>query len=410
MIYKRGKFYWYEFEFRGQRHRATTGVLVGKGVKGEESPKEKAKQVEASKRTELALGNAGIKKRLPAPQFSEFVEQFENWLVAERADKPNTVQFYKDRIRQLLVFDKLRNASLDLIDEQLVGDYVQWRTKRTRQYALRKKNGVELADTFEPVSIGCVNRDLAALRRVLNVARTWKLITVVPIIRLLPGEKNHERVLSHAEEDVYLAKAPLLLRRFATVMLDTGMRPEEVCRMRWESVYLEPVNGSRFGYVHNPRGKTKWAKRNLSLTARVHGLLSMRHEEAGRPATGWVFPGGDPAGHVSYSTIDSQHGRTIEKLNTADWDGNKPKNPITPFRLYDLRHTFLTRLGEANTDPFSIQRIAGHSSIIVSQKYVHPTPERLEDAFSRLEKYNDIKNAEMKAKQKTTGEVSTAVN
>ena len=39
MIFKRGKFYWYEFEFRGQRHRATTGVLVGKGVKGEESPK-----------------------------------------------------------------------------------------------------------------------------------------------------------------------------------------------------------------------------------------------------------------------------------------------------------------------------------------------------------------------------------
>jgi hypothetical protein len=39
-------------------------------VKGEESPKEKAKQVEASKRTELALGNAGIKKRPPAPQFS----------------------------------------------------------------------------------------------------------------------------------------------------------------------------------------------------------------------------------------------------------------------------------------------------------------------------------------------------
>jgi hypothetical protein len=57
-------------------------------------------------------------------------------------------------------------------------------------------------------------------------------------------------------------------------------------------------------------------------------------------------------------------------------------------------------LGEANTDPFSIQRIAGHSSIVVSQKYVHPTPERLEDAFSRLESYNESKIAEMKAKQK----------
>jgi integrase len=134
----------------------------------------------------------------------------------------------------------------------------------------------------------------------------------------------------------------------------------------------------------------------------------MRHEEAGKPTTGLVFPGGDPAGHVSYSTIDSQHSRTIEKLNAPD-DGHKPKNAITPFRLYDLRHTFLTRLGEANTDPFSIQRIAGHSSIVVSHKYVHPTPERLEDAFSRLETYNEIKIAEMKAKQKAA-EVSAAVN
>jgi len=68
------------------------------------------------------------------------------------------------------------------------------------------------------------------------------------------------------------------------------------------------------------------------------------------------------------------------------------RNRIT-FRLYDLRHTFLTRLGEVNTDPFTIQRIAGHSSITMSQRYVHPTPERMEDAFARLETYNQVKVA-----------------
>jgi len=213
--------------------------------------------------------------------------------------------------------------------------------------------------------------------------------------------------VNHAEEDLYLAKAPLLLRQFATVMVDTGMRPEEVCRMRWENVHLEPVSGSRFGYVHNPKGKTKWAKRNLSLTARVQGPLSMVKGQGSLRPDGYSWR--RSGGHVSYSTIDSQHGRTIEKLNAPDAEGNKPKNPIVPFRLYDLRHTFLTRLGEANADPFSIQRIAGHSSIIVSQKYVHPTPERLEEAFSRLESYNETKNAEMKAKHKTE-DISLAVN
>src|SRR5262249_31319421 len=157
------------------------------------------------------------------------------------------------------------------------------------RYALRKKDGkYELGDTFRPVTVACVNRELATLRRVLNVARLWKVIWAVPVIKLLPGERAYERVLSHSEESQYLAAAPLLLRQFATIMLDTGMRPEEICRLKWEYVHLEPVNGARFGYLHNPSGKTKYAKRNLSLTARVQSLLSMRHEAAGKPSIGWV--------------------------------------------------------------------------------------------------------------------------
>jgi len=34
----------------------------------------------------------------------------------------------------------------------------------------------------------------------------------------------------------------------------------------------------------------------------------------------------------------------------------------------------LTRLGESGVDAFTIMRIAGHSSIVVSQRYIHPTP------------------------------------
>ena len=45
----------------------------------------------------------------------------------------------------------------------------------------------------------------------------------------------------------------------------------------------------------------------------------------------------------------------------------------------------LTRLGEAGADAFTIMRIAGHSSVTVSQRYVHPSPEALERAFERLE-------------------------
>src|SRR5207237_5092604 len=107
MIYKRGKFYWYRFKFRGRLYRASTKILVGRGVPGKPSPKEQAKQYEAGKRQELALGEVGIKQKPPAPLFSEFVKKFDKWLTAERGDKPNTVHCYNDRIRQLLMFEKL---------------------------------------------------------------------------------------------------------------------------------------------------------------------------------------------------------------------------------------------------------------------------------------------------------------
>jgi hypothetical protein len=36
-------------------------------------------------------------------------------------------------------------------------------------------------------------------------------------------------------------------------------------------------------------------------------------------------------------------------------------------------------------DAFTIKRIAGHSSITVSERYVHPSTDAMERAFERLE-------------------------
>lgn len=63
------------------------------------------------------------------------------------------------------------------------------------------------------------------------------------------------------------------------------------------------------------------------------------------------------------------------------------RNPIfaADFVLHSLRNTMLTRLGESGVDAFTIMRVAGHSSIVVSQRYIHPTPEAVERAFERLQ-------------------------
>jgi integrase len=52
--------------------------------------------------------------------------------------------------------------------------------------------------------------------------------------------------------------------------------------------------------------------------------------------------------------------------------------------LYTLWHTFLTRLGQSGCDVWTLARIAGHASINISARYVHPPEDAVLDAISRL--------------------------
>jgi integrase len=392
MIFKRGTFYWYEFLFSGKRYRASTKVKVGRGVPGQANPKEKAKQVEAAKRTRLALSAAGIDQRDPAPIFVDFTKRFLKWIDVEKEGKPGTAKFYHDMTRLLLKFEGFKNAKLDEIDEALITKYIELRrgAKRAKVQHL-KDGGVKITSTNRPLATASINRELATLRRILRVAHEWKVIPSVPVIHLLPGEAQSDRVLTQQEEETYLGEAQPLLKDFATIALDTGMRPDEILRIRWENVRFQPVGDAKYGYIHNPYGKTPRAKRNLPMTSRVFALVQNRHELAGKPLVGFLFPQGQSAkDHVSYNTVKLQHRVTMRSLTT-----------LNHFRLYDLRHTLLTRLGESNADAFAIQKIAGHSTITISQRYVHPTSERVEDAFSRLEVYNARKAEELRLKRES---------
>jgi integrase len=103
----------------------------------------------------------------------------------------------------------------------------------------------------------------------------------------------------------------------------------------------------------------------------------------------WAFPGETDEAAFLVSSLDHQH----DDVRTA------LKMP-TDFVIHSLRHTMLTRLGEAGADAFSIMRIAGHSSVTVSQRYVFPTPEGMDRAFDRLESLNAEKFEQAKAEAK----------
>ena len=89
-------------------------------------------------------------------------------------------------------------------------------------------------------AVSTINRELATLRRVLRLANKWGDLTASPVeITLLDGEAVRERVLTADEESAYLNAAKPRLRAVATVIIDCGLRPDEVYRLRWTENYRE---------------------------------------------------------------------------------------------------------------------------------------------------------------------------
>jgi integrase len=196
---------------------------------------------------------------------------------------------------------------------------------------------------------------------------------------MLPGARHRERVITPQEEARYLACAPDALAAVATVLVDTGLRPEECFRLRWESITW--TNG-RFGTFIVTHGKTAAARRVLPMTPRVRKTLETKWDAAGRPEEGWIWPASTRSSHVEPSTFRKAHSNTFKSI--AKQAANDDINPVRPFVLYSLRHTFLTRLGESGCDAWTLARIAGHSNVSMSSRYVHPSENAVLDAMARL--------------------------
>ena len=105
------------------------------------------------------------------------------------------------------------------------------------------------------------------------------------MLSLLPGERHRETVVTPEQEQKYLKNCPEPLKSIATVLADSGMRPEECYRMRWENINWQH---GRNGAVLVTHGKTVAARRSIPMTPRVRFILEARWEFAEKPAYGWV--------------------------------------------------------------------------------------------------------------------------
>jgi integrase len=344
-IYKRGDVYWYKFMWNGRSIREST----------KQGNDKTARKMEAAHRTRLAEGLVGIREK-KRTTLAEFIKnRFEPW--AKGKFEGNSTKtwkaWYEPSIRTLQAHPSLCSRLLsEITSEHVSGFAAQIRAKGLRGNALQASS---------------VNSRLRVLRRILHLAVEWGEIESAPKFKLEPGERHREFVLPATEEAKYLAAAPSLLADIATVLVDSGMRPEECFRERWENVTW--VNG-RFGTVLVTHGKTKAARRVLPMTPRVRAILESRWKAVGEPTEGWIWPAPTKSEHVEPSTVKKQHKKAIKD------------SKVRPFVLYSLRHTFLTRLGESGCDVWTLARIAGHSSIAMSSRYVHPSADRVLDAMA----------------------------
>lgn len=309
--------------------------------------------MEAAHRTALAKGEVGIVERQPAPTLAKFIEdRFTPWARAtfETASPKTWTGWYRTQLANISAHVRLVSRKLGTITSEHVAEYAA---------TLQAKG-------WQPSS---VNSSLRVLRRVLKLAVEWGVADSAPKVRLIRGERHREHVVSSEEEARYLAAANELLADIVAVQSDTGMRPEENARLHWESIRWH--NGQH-GTLQVTHGKTAAARRLLPLSPRVRMILEKRWESASQPAEGWVWPSETKSGHVEPFTLKKQHRNAVARSG------------VRPFVLYSLRHTFLTRLGESGCDAWTLARIAGHSSIAMSARYVHPSEDAVLAAMSRV--------------------------
>lgn len=338
-VYKRSKSgpYWYKFRWRGRLIREST----------KQHNKQAARDIRDAHRTALAKGEFGLEERPTAPTLFVFCDRIEKWAKA-RFEKtvPKNWAWYEYNLK-ILRKSSFASKKLDQITNEDVAKFVSKRFAEDRLPAT-------------------INSTIRVLRRIMNLAVEWRVISLAPKLETVPGERHRERVLKEDEEERYLNACADDLRVFMCLLLDTGLRPwREAAQLDWGNVLWDQNK------IFVASGKTPAARRYVPMLTRTRRFLEWLWDKAGKPtAEVKIFPANTSTKVVDGSTFKKAHAKALKESG------------VPPFCVYTCRHTFLTRLGtRPGMDPWTFMKIAGHSNISQSQRYVHPSMETVNRAM-----------------------------
>jgi len=218
-------------------------------------------------------------------------------------------------------------------------------------------------ERMKDVAPATVNREIALLKHMFNLAEGWDLFhgrNPVRGVRFLPENNLKLRTLSEEEEAKLLPCCPQYLRDMVLFALHTGLRSGDLFRLQWEDI------NTRENQLRIIVRKTQ-AELELPLSEQVTGILEKWRTVRCCP---YVF--------FNQLTGDRFHDLKAS-LNKAIKDAG-----LSGITWHTFRHSFATRLIGQGTDIVTVKELLGHAEIKTTMRYAHTSREAKRGAVKTL--------------------------
>lgn len=309
------------------------------------------------------------------------------WLTTATRDvERSTARSYEDAMRY--VTTHLGEKPLQQLTEEDIESLIDWMLTSARRIGGKPGTGV---------SVRTVSLTLGRLRAALNLAVRRQFVTrnvaehvSIPRQARKDAKAKQKARVPWTEDEVKEFLAHCAPDRLYAVMLLSliGLRPAEVCGLRWQDVDLtagtlsvETTRTLVEGIVVEKDAKSAAGERKLPLPVPVLTALKAFHKRQAkeRLAAGEAYKS---SGRVVVDELgaavktDWLRRRAYERMQSAD---------VRKVRLYDARHACLSWMANNGVPDTVVSAWAGHSDLSFTKRvYVHPDPQSLKAGSDRL--------------------------
>ena len=343
-LYKRGQTWWMNYTAEGKQRFESTKT----------SNKRVAQKILDSRKAEIVEGYF----RLPgsnAPRLEAFSRNF-----LASVPHPNTKKRYKSSILNLVAhFGDIPISAIT--------------AERIEQFKTARLVAKARAAT--------VNRDLAVLRRMLKLAAKRRVVAahVFREIEMLEECKGRRlpHILTFDEEKMLLAAAPDHIHVLVTLILETGLRSRsEALALKW--AHIDFTSGA----IQIVQSKSLAGRRLVPMSDQCKKELLAWRTYHGPQFSEYVFANPlRPDTHL----VDVR----------VAWSKAVKAAGLDYFWIYDLRHTFASRITAAGAPHIFVAQIMGHSSPNILHTYVKANDEFRRSAILKLQNFRETEAAKL---------------